>query len=36
VRAVSNFVERRNREAWKMADAIRRLGETALRILDQA
>jgi futalosine hydrolase len=36
VRAVSNFVERRNREAWKMADAIRSLGETALRILDHA
>ena len=36
VRAVSNFVERRNREAWKMADAIRHLGETALRILDHA
>ena len=36
VRAVSNFVERRNREAWKMADAIRNLGVAALRILDQA
>ena len=36
VRAVSNRVEPRNREAWKMADAIRNLGVTALRILDQA
>jgi hypothetical protein len=33
---VSNFVERRNRESWKMADAIRNLGVAALRILDQA
>ena len=36
VRAVSNFVEKRNRDAWKMADAIRSLGVTALRILDHA
>jgi futalosine hydrolase len=36
VRAVSNLVERRNRESWKMADAIRNLGVAALRILDQA
>jgi futalosine hydrolase len=36
VRAVSNFVERRNREAWKMADAIRSLGIAALAILDHA
>ena len=34
VRAISNFVEIRNRAAWKMADAIGRLGETALSILD--
>jgi futalosine hydrolase len=36
VRAVSNFVERRNREAWEMAHAIRNLSVAALRILDQA
>jgi futalosine hydrolase len=36
VRAISNVVERRNREAWKMPDAIARLGETALQILDGA
>ena len=34
VRAVSNVVETRNREAWKMADAIYNLGQTALAILD--
>ena len=34
VRAVSNVVETRNREAWKMADAIDNLGQTALAILD--
>jgi futalosine hydrolase len=36
VRAVSNVVEKRNREAWKMADAIGSLALTALRILDHA
>jgi futalosine hydrolase len=36
VRAVSNLLEKRNRSAWKMADAIRGLGETALGILDHA
>ena len=36
VRAVSNLVERRNRESWKMADAIRNLSVSALRIIDQA
>jgi futalosine hydrolase len=34
VRAVSNVVERRNRDAWKLADAIGVLGATALSILD--
>jgi futalosine hydrolase len=34
VRAVSNVVERRNRRAWKMADAIESLGVAALRILE--
>ena len=36
VRAVSNFVEKRNRDAWKIADAIRSLGHAALSILDHA
>jgi len=36
VRAVSNMVEKRNRGAWKIAEAIRGLGETALNILDHA
>ena len=35
VRAVSNVVERRNRDAWKMAEAIGSLGATALRILER-
>ncbi|HEU4718660.1 MAG TPA: futalosine hydrolase [Bacteroidia bacterium] len=34
VRAVSNIVERRNRDAWKMAEAIRNLNEKAAEILD--
>jgi hypothetical protein len=33
---VSNIVERRNRNAWKMAEAIANLNATALRILDHA
>jgi len=36
VRAVSNLVEPRNRDAWKIGDAIRNLGASALRIIDQA
>jgi futalosine hydrolase len=36
VRAVSNIVERRNREAWKIATAIEALGQTAQSILDRA
>ena len=36
VRAVSNAVEKRNREAWRMAAAIRNLGATSLSILDCA
>jgi futalosine hydrolase len=36
VRAVSNIVERRNRAAWRLGDAIRALGETALAIIDHA
>jgi futalosine hydrolase len=34
VRAVSNVVERRNRGAWKLAEAIRSLGDAARKILD--
>lgn len=34
VRAVSNVVERRNREAWRLDLAIRNLNDAALRILD--
>jgi futalosine hydrolase len=35
VRAVSNLVQRRNREAWKMSEAVASLGTTALRILNE-
>jgi len=34
VRAVSNVVEARKRDAWKMAEAIHNLGQTAIAILD--
>jgi futalosine hydrolase len=34
VRAVSNFVERRNRGAWKLEQAIRALGEESVRLLE--
>jgi futalosine hydrolase len=34
VRAVSNVVETRNRGVWKIAEAIRSLGQTGLEILD--
>ena len=36
VRAVSNLVEPRNRDAWKIAEAIHSLNVSALRIVDQA
>jgi futalosine hydrolase len=36
VRAVSNVVERRNRDAWRLAEAIGVLGTTALGILEDA
>jgi futalosine hydrolase len=36
VRAVSNIVERRNRDAWRLDLAIRNLNDTALRMLDQS
>ena len=34
VRAVSNYVERRNRAAWKMGEAIDSLNATGLAILE--
>lgn len=34
VRAVSNRVERRNRESWRIADAIHNLGIAAVRIVE--
>lgn len=34
VRAVSNVVERRNRAAWKIEDAVRSLGAAAVRIVE--
>ena len=34
VRAVSNVVERRNRDSWKLDVAIRELGATAVRLLE--
>ena len=34
VRAVSNVVERRNRAAWNLPEAIRALGDATLRILE--
>jgi futalosine hydrolase len=36
VRAVSNVVERRNRSAWKLDQAIRALGVDAVRLLESA
>ena len=33
IRAVSNVVERRNRAAWKVQEAIDALGETALEVV---
>jgi futalosine hydrolase len=36
IRAVSNIVERRNRGAWKMDEAVSRLGETVLAVLNEA
>jgi futalosine hydrolase len=35
VRAVSNVVERRNRSAWKLSEAVASLGATALRMLNE-
>ena len=36
VRAVSNVVERRNRAAWKLGEAISALGATAVQLLESA
>jgi futalosine hydrolase len=36
VRAVSNMVTRRDREAWRVADAIQALADTVSRIVDEA
>jgi futalosine hydrolase len=36
VRAVSNVVERRNRDAWTLTEAIANLGASALRMLGEA
>ena len=36
VRAVSNYVEPRDRSTWKLAEAIDRLARTALSIVEQA
>jgi futalosine hydrolase len=35
VRAISNVVERRNREAWKLAEAVASLGAVSLRMLGE-
>ena len=35
VRAVSNYVEQRNRDAWKLDDAIRNLNEWLLTFIDE-
>jgi futalosine hydrolase len=35
IRGVSNYVERRNRAAWKMAEAIEALGRTTTAILNE-
>jgi len=36
VRRDANVVERRNRESWKIDDAVRMLGAAALGIIDRA
>jgi futalosine hydrolase len=36
VRAVSNMVERRNRAAWKLAEAVGALNDVALRLIEHA
>jgi len=36
VRAVSNMVERRNRPAWKLAEAVAALNDVALRLIEES
>jgi futalosine hydrolase len=36
VRAVSNMVEKRNRAAWKLPEAVEALNDTALRLIEHA
>jgi futalosine hydrolase len=36
VRAVSNMVEKRNRAAWKLAEAVAALNDVAVRLIEQA
>lgn len=36
VRAVSNVVEKRNRQAWKLPESVKALADAALRIIEQA
>jgi futalosine hydrolase len=36
VRAVSNMVEKRNRAAWKLTEAVAALNDVALRLIEQA
>jgi futalosine hydrolase len=36
VRAVSNLVERRNRNSWRLAEAIQNLSVETLRIINNA
>ena len=36
VRSVSNMVEKRNRAAWKLPEAVQALADTGLRLLEQA
>ena len=36
VRAVSNMVEKRNRGAWKLTEAVAALNDVALRLIEQA
>ena len=36
VRAVSNMVEKRNRAAWKLGDAVAALNDAGLRLIDHA
>ena len=36
IRAVSNMIERRRRDAWRLDEAVLGLGEAALRVIDHA